>query len=173
MSNGTASGTMLVADLVPGLRSSDPSSAAICGGRLVFGAKSLGVGSEPHVWAPSLASSQRFGEGCSPVFPTLESTAPVLNTFTTLSGHGVGSQPGALFLNGPAAPKKFVLCDDYVDVMSAVFVAPVVGSSFRSSVGIPPSSSLVGLRLYWQAWFAPTGSVPIQSTNGVEWVVGL
>nr|HMQ23758.1 hypothetical protein [Planctomycetota bacterium] len=173
VSDGTAAGTRMIADLNPGPLSSAPTYAAINAGRVIFGATTGPQDIEPFLWAPGLASAETFGEGCSPSFPTLESTAPALGTTAVLSGLGYGANPGILFLNAPVAPKTFMGCNDYIDFATGFFIAPVVGANYSYKFLIPNDNTLSGIRLHWQTWFVTfPGIFPLQTTNGVEWLVG-
>ncbi|MCA8971581.1 MAG: hypothetical protein KDC95_17440, partial [Planctomycetes bacterium] len=173
VSDGTAAGTMMIADLAPGTVPSTPEYGAIHAGRVFFRAYAAATGREPFLWAPSLASAVSFGEPCAPNFPTLESTAPALGKTAVLSGLGYGANPGILFLNAPVAPKTFLSCNDYIDFATGIFIAPVAGTNYSYNFVIPNDNTLTGIRLHWQTWFVTIPSLlPIQTTNGLEWVVG-
>ncbi|MCA8968876.1 MAG: hypothetical protein KDC95_03805 [Planctomycetes bacterium] len=173
VSDGSRTGTALIADLNPGSRGSYPGDAILSAGSVWFRAENPALGSEPYLWRSSLASATAFGESCSVGFPTLESTAPVLGTTAQMSGRGYGTNPGVLFVGSPHERAPIGGCIDYVDLRTAIVVTVAVGRSYSVPVVVPNSPSLMGVRLHAQTWFLRLPPFPrLQASNGVELVLG-
>lgn len=178
--DGTAAGTKLYADLVPGPESSSPRSLVFSGGRLMFSAEHPQLGSEP--WVLDLhATSQTVGYGCTPttsVPPQLWSDDPVRGT-TMMVHIADGPEAGLgipLISNYTTAvhPLGSGACDYFVDSgLQVLGFAITPGGMASIPLVIPNSPALDGARFRLQALTLPvSGLLQAELSNGVTLTIG-
>jgi len=90
-----------------------------------------------------------------------------------LSGTGPASALGLVAINAPVPPRITFGCDDTIDILSAIVLGSVQGSTFQVPVPVANSSTLLGVRLHAQVWFVdPVALFPLEATNGVALRIG-
>lgn len=178
--DGTAAGTALFADLMPGAESSYPRHLALSGGRLFFGAEHPQLGNEP--WTVQLqATSQDIGYGCTPttsIPPSMWSDDPVRGTTANVHiAHGPAPGIGVAMISNYTTttyPLGSGACDYFVDA-GLVFLgyAVTAGGSATVPLAIPNKPTLDGLRFRMQALTIPvTGLLAAELSNGVTLTIG-
>lgn len=178
--DGTAAGTKMFADLVPGPASSFPRHLAFSGGRLLFSAEHPQLGREP--WVLELhATSQDVGYGCTPtttVPPRLWSDDPVRGTTAMVQiAHGPDSGLGISLLSlytTNVHPLGSGACDYFVDSSLIVMGYAVTPGGMASlPLSIPNNPALDGARFRLQALTLPiSGLLQAELSNGVTLTVG-
>jgi ELWxxDGT repeat protein len=166
-SDGTQTGTTLVADVMPGPATSSPINLRPLGGQLVFWAATPATGPEPFA-VPLDAHGQAVGVACGAPgrATTLAATDPVLGQTCTLAGRDVytGSS-GYLFLGLPAAtpialpiggPSCRLLISPALFAPLAT-VAPI-GNTWSLALPIPNDPAFQRVLLRVQGAFAPTNA---------------
>jgi len=184
ISDGTAAGTVQLADLNPNGGSSDPVLLGVAGSIAWFVADDGVTG--PELWRLDLpqvgaANVQSVGKGCpgSLGLPRLASgdTPRLGAAFTMNLAHAmpnsialwlVGSQIGETAVGGG--------CTLYFQSLDAMFWNLTDGSGTAlAQLAIPNAASLVGLALIQQVGvFDPLGASPFgtSATDGLYWLIG-
>ena len=161
ISDGTPSGTRLVADIWPGYSGSVPSYVHFSGGKVFFQADDGTHGKEPWVWFPG-ASARPFGFGTTDCY-SLRASDPVPGKTMSLSISGMKwGQAGLFLLAHPTTrPVPFGGGWFYFDtrvIYTAAFLAPAGGASI--SLTIPNEPSLTGEPVTSQAFVFPSARAP-------------
>lgn len=177
ISDGSAAGTVRVADILPGRVGSAPNALAAANGAVFFSAPDPWRGRELFVWKTTRASAVAFGDSCGPNYPTLRSTAPVLGRTARLSGKShVSGGVGVLFLGAPSARASVLGCSDYVGLPTALVLTNVLANSakdYSAAIPIPGSTALAGIKANVQTWWLSLPTVlPIETTNAVLFTIG-
>lgn len=178
--DGTAAGTRLHADLMPGPASSLLRELAFTGGRLMFSAEHPQLGSEP--WVLDLhATSQDVGYGCTPttvIPPQLWSDDPVRGTTAMVNiAHGPDTGIGIPLISHYTTavhPLGSGACDYFVDgSLQVLGYAITPGGMASIPLVIPNNPALDGARFRLQALTLPvTGLLQAELSNGVTLTVG-
>jgi len=176
VSDGTATGTRLAADLVPGPGNGLPTFVTLAGGRILFAGDSASSGRELWVVDPG-ATAQSTGAGCShrTAVPSLTMSDPVLGGAALLRGFDAPLPSAAVLVLGPRPASNAYLgasCYLYVNLPLSVVLGVVLptGPSWSLPVFVPPSSSLTGVRAVLQAvYVAPVG---LEFSNAVVLTLG-
>ena len=175
-SDGTATGTALVADLYPGTAGGAPYGLTAHRGRLVFAADDSWRGFEPWVLSPG-ATAMPYGLGCaaSGFEPELAATDPVLGTSLRFSlRDAVANAAGVALFGAPSFPEVQLGlgCSLAVQITGSIpigFTTDAAGRFASPPLAVPPDTGLIGQQLALQAVVGPTANLPlpIDFSNGV------
>lgn len=178
--DGTTGGTRRLADLFPGSTSGAGWNArSILSGGLVYFAADDGIhGQELWAFDPG-ASTKPLGHGCTAYgfsTPRLRSTDPVLGgrCSFTVSDAPVGAS-GYLLASAGYRPGMRLRpgCVAYIDPAASAVLrsTPNVTTVWVSSIAIPSTPALTGLKYTAQAFFLP-GRTAFDATNAVHLRLG-
>ena len=162
-SDGTAAGTVAVANLWVGPWSSSPRNIVLSGGRVIFSANNGIAGDEPWAVFPG-ATAQPIGSPCAGAgrSPTLRTTDPEFGTvFTITADDGVPGAPVFLLAGLPAQLTPLGAgCLLYLASSSFSIVHAVVpvGPTWQVAFPLPVVPWLHGVTIVLQAIQAPTNA---------------
>jgi ELWxxDGT repeat protein len=161
VSDGTAAGTVMVANINPGAGNSNPANFTRVGGQVFFTATDGQNGIE--LWAAPLgafsgALAEPFGAGCPGTGNLVPASSgvgvPTLGNAAFGIGltQALGNSVGILMLDGPGTPLALPGgCTLYTRRLLLLFAAGISGTGSGSvTVGIPNDLSLVGGQLFSQ-----------------------
>ncbi|MCA8969238.1 MAG: hypothetical protein KDC95_05620 [Planctomycetes bacterium] len=172
----------IAADIQPGVGSSMPSNSglqsprpyAVLGNEVLFTADDGVHAVEPYVFKHGAVATV-FGHDCG-VAALDSSTDPHLGTSVALRYAASSTRPGLhiLCLGGPdyGGLRLDSGCHLHLDLASFVSVAAFTAASWSRSVAVPAQTSLLDVRVAWQAIVFDLGTVRYGASRGVEWTLG-
>lgn len=173
--DGTAAGTQLVADIAPGLDNGSPNGLVAFEDRVLLVATHPLFGRELFRIDEPGALSRDLGLGGSGAH--LAVSPPVMGGTALIEGNG--KPPGTvgfLAMSKPLATPNTLLTAPgqvaWLDAATVRLVLSLVGADFSTTVAVPASPALVGLRQNLQTWYLP-GAFPALTSNGVTITLGL
>jgi ELWxxDGT repeat protein len=174
VTDGTAAGTQLVVDLVPGMESSTPGAMALVGGELLFAA--TGPDGDRELYRYSLPGAHVVDLGFGGNGAGLAATSPLVggSMVATVTDAPAGSI-GLLLMSARASANATLVLPgnaSWIDATSFLILGVSSLPTWAVASTIPLDPSLTGLEANLQAWFLPPEILPALTSNGLRLVFG-